>query len=111
MPLYEYRCKRCGETFEIIQKFSDQALSRHEECGGELEKLVSASALQFKGSGWYINDYARGGKSSSGESSKEKPSQTETKGEGSNGKPSQTETKGEGSSGKPPKTETKSETK
>jgi putative FmdB family regulatory protein len=79
MPLYEYHCQRCGKTFEIIQKFSDQALSRHEGCGGELEKLVSASALHFKGSGFYINDYPRGGKPSSGDGANGKPSKTETK--------------------------------
>jgi putative FmdB family regulatory protein len=62
MPLYEYNCHRCGQTFELIQKFSDDPLKVHEGCGGEVEKLISRSSLRFKGSGWYVNDYGRGGK-------------------------------------------------
>jgi len=61
MPLYEYKCESCGKTFEIIQKFSDTPLEVHDECGGKVIRLVSPSALQFKGSGWYVNDYARSG--------------------------------------------------
>ncbi|MFL6464978.1 MAG: FmdB family zinc ribbon protein [Bryobacteraceae bacterium] len=60
MPLYEYRCENCGELFEVMQKFSDERLTVHEKCGGKVERLLSAPALQFKGSGWYITDYARG---------------------------------------------------
>jgi len=60
MPLYEYLCHRCGKSFEVIQKFADETLTEHPECGGEVERLVSAPALQFKGSGWYINDYGSG---------------------------------------------------
>ena len=59
MPLYEYSCKRCGETFEVMQKFSADPLTIHEECGGEVERLISPPAFQFKGSGWYVTDYAR----------------------------------------------------
>ncbi|MGH9431822.1 MAG: FmdB family zinc ribbon protein [Terriglobia bacterium] len=59
MPLYEYHCKKCGRHFEKIQKFSDDSLSVCAECGGELEQLLSSPAIQFKGSGWYITDYAR----------------------------------------------------
>ena len=58
MPLYEYRCKNCGKKIEVIQKFSDTPLTSCKECGGELEKMVSAPAIRFKGSGWYVNDYA-----------------------------------------------------
>lgn len=61
MPLYEYRCEQCGEQFEVIEKFADEPLTRHEKCGGAVHRLISASALQFKGSGWYVNDYARSG--------------------------------------------------
>jgi len=64
MPLYEYRCHGCGKTFEVLQKFSDEPLAHHEECGGGVERLISTSALKFKGSGWYVNDYARGGRAS-----------------------------------------------
>ena len=63
MPLYEYRCHRCGKTFEVLQKFSDQPLTQHEECGGAVERLISPPAFQFKGSGWYVTDYAGNGKS------------------------------------------------
>jgi putative FmdB family regulatory protein len=69
MPLYDYRCHKCGETFEVRQKFSDEPLQTHEGCGGEVERLISVPALQFKGTGWYITDYARGGGSSSGNGS------------------------------------------
>lgn len=75
MPLYEYKCDSCGQVFEVMQRFSDAPLQQHENCGGALRRLVSAPALQFKGSGWYVNDYARaGGKSASegGDKSKEK---------------------------------------
>jgi putative FmdB family regulatory protein len=63
MPMYEYRCAKCGEVFELIQKFSDEPLHEHPGCGGAVEKLLSAAALQFKGSGWYVNDYGRNGSS------------------------------------------------
>lgn len=61
MPLYEYKCEKCGQVFELIQRFSDEPLTTHEACGGAVERLISAPALQFKGSGWYITDYAKGG--------------------------------------------------
>lgn len=61
--MYEYQCQKCGERFEAIQKFADAPLTEHEACGGAVERLISAPALQFKGSGWYITDYARAGKS------------------------------------------------
>jgi putative FmdB family regulatory protein len=69
MPLYDYQCAKCGAVFEVRQKFSDAPLTEHEGCGGELTKLLSAPAFQFKGSGWYITDYARGGSSPKSESS------------------------------------------
>ena len=59
MPIYEYHCQRCDRNFEVIQKFSDEPLTVHEGCGGAVERLISSPALQFKGSGWYITDYAR----------------------------------------------------
>jgi putative FmdB family regulatory protein len=60
MPIYEYRCSKCGRVFERIQKFSDAPLTVDEECGGPVERLVSAPAFQFKGTGWYVTDYAKG---------------------------------------------------
>lgn len=59
MPLYEYRCGKCGAHIEKIQKFSDPPLETCEKCGGKLERLLSPSAFQFKGSGWYVTDYGR----------------------------------------------------
>lgn len=70
MPLYEYRCKQCGHQFEKIQSFSAPELKECPECNGEVERLISAPAVQFKGSGWYVTDYAsKGGASKSGNSS------------------------------------------
>jgi putative FmdB family regulatory protein len=68
MPLYEYECKKCGHRFEKIQKFSDRMVKKCPECGGVVEQMISAPAVQFKGSGWYVTDYA---KKSSGLSSSE----------------------------------------
>jgi putative FmdB family regulatory protein len=61
MPLYEYHCRRCDEVFEVRQKFSDDPLVLHDGCGGEVDRLLSPPALQFKGSGWYVTDYGRNG--------------------------------------------------
>jgi putative FmdB family regulatory protein len=69
MPLYEYQCDACGHRFEVIQKFSDAPLESCEKCGGTVRKLLSSPAIQFKGSGWYITDYARAGKSDASTSS------------------------------------------
>jgi putative FmdB family regulatory protein len=85
MPLYEYKCDRCGKTFEVRQKFADEPLTVHEGCGGEVERLISAPSLQFKGTGWYITDYGRNhnspsgnGKSDSKDSKKESKSETKS---------------------------------
>jgi putative FmdB family regulatory protein len=59
VPLYEYQCKKCHSLTERIQKFSDPPLAICPHCGGELEQLISAPAVQFKGSGWYVTDYAK----------------------------------------------------
>ena len=69
MPLYEYECQKCGHRFERIQKFSDAMVKKCPQCGGKVEQMISAPAIQFKGSGWYVTDYAkRSGSSSSSES-------------------------------------------
>jgi len=73
MPLYEYKCEKCGR-FERIVKFSDPPLAACPTCGGEVQKLFSSPAIQFKGSGFYITDYA---KKSSPESSGSKSSSSE----------------------------------
>ena len=91
MPLYEYECSRAGLRFEEIQKFSDPPITRcpecdkHPECEGEARKLLSAPAIQFKGEGWYVTDYGKGGQlpkkdSDSGEKKKSE-SKSETKSE------------------------------
>ena len=64
MPIYEYQCKKCKHRFEKLhQKFSDARVKKCPECGGPVEQLLSAPAVQFKGSGWYVTDYARKGAS------------------------------------------------
>jgi putative FmdB family regulatory protein len=103
MPLYDYRCHLCGETFEVRQKFADAVLTVHENCGGEMERLISLPALQFKGTGWYVTDYGRNGKLPSNGSN----GKTETKSDG------KTESKGEskGESGGESKSESKTGSK
>jgi putative FmdB family regulatory protein len=59
MPLYEYQCDACGHRFETIQKFSDPPIEQCSKCGAAVRKLQSAPAFQFKGTGWYITDYAK----------------------------------------------------
>ena len=59
MPLYEYECDSCGHRFEVIQKFSDAPIDKCPTCGSSVHKLMSSPAIQFKGSGWYITDYAK----------------------------------------------------
>src|SRR5437868_355802 len=83
MPNYEYQCEKCGKKFETIQKMSDKPLKKHEQCGGALTKLISASGFQFKGTGWYVTDYARKSPGESKETSTEK--KAESKGTSSNG--------------------------
>jgi putative FmdB family regulatory protein len=85
MPIYEYRCKKCQHTFERIQKFSDPHVKKCPECGGAVEQVLSAPAVQFKGSGWYVTDYAKksstAASSSNGDSSAKKDSKSESKSE------------------------------
>jgi len=58
MPIYEYQCEKCGETTEVLQKFSDAPLNQCPGCGGQVSKLMSMTSFQLKGSGWYVTDYA-----------------------------------------------------
>ncbi len=58
MPLYEYECRRCGHRFELLQKFSDKPRKRCPECSGAVDRLISPPAIRFKGTGWYVTDYA-----------------------------------------------------
>jgi putative FmdB family regulatory protein len=91
MPLYEYQCKKCHHRFERIQKFSDPHVKKCPDCGGPVEQVLSAPAVQFKGSGWYVTDYAKkssgstassssnGESGSSGDSAGKKDEKKETK--------------------------------
>jgi len=106
MPLYEYECKKCGHRFEKIQKFSDKMVKKCPECGGQVEQMISAPAVQFKGSGWYVTDYAKKssspGSSGSGESSsKDKDKKDEkSKSDGGSKDSSSTESSSKESSSK-----------
>ena len=91
MPLYEYQCEACNHRFERIQKFSDPPIETCPTCGGAVRKLISSPAIQFKGSGWYITDYAKSGSRDSKDSKDHAPASS--------------------SSSSETKTETKSETK
>jgi putative FmdB family regulatory protein len=82
MPLYEYQCTVCGERVEVIQKMSDPPSTHCPKCGGAMRKLLSSPAIQFKGSGFYKNDYGSG----SAAAKREKP--TESKSESRGEKPS-----------------------
>ena len=62
MPIYEFECRKCKDRLEVFQKMNDKPPVKCRKCGGKLEKLVSASAIQFKGSGWYVTDYAGNGR-------------------------------------------------
>ena len=73
MPIYEYRCEKCGSHFEVIQKFSDKPLKFCSNCKGRLTKLISQTSFQLKGSGWYVTDYAKSGKTSSKSDESAKP--------------------------------------
>ena len=89
MPLYEYQCEKCATRTEVVQRFSDPPVTVCESCGGSVRKLISSPAIQFKGSGFYITDYAKpgsGGKagegsstSSSSSSSGSEPKKAESK--------------------------------
>ncbi len=74
MPLYEYKCLRCGVTFELLQNVNDSPLKKCLKCEGELKKIISPPAIQFKGEGWYVTDYASKNKPDKEEKpSKDKP--------------------------------------
>ena len=73
MPIYEYECRKCGHRFEVIQKIADAPLKKCEKCKGKVERLISSPAIQFKGTGWYVTDYAK--KGSREESSKSEKSE------------------------------------
>lgn len=108
MPLYEYLCNRCGKRFEVRQKFADEPLKTHEECGGEAERLLSTPSFQFKGTGWYVTDYAKQGSSSGNGSADGK---SEAKGDGKSDGKGEKKADSKSDSTPAPKPETKSESK
>ena len=105
MPLYEYECKKCHHRFERIQQFSDKPVRRCPKCKtGRVEKLISSPAVHFKGTGWYVTDYGKGGSGGSSSSNESKSeSKNESKSESKGDSKSETKTES--------KTETKSDTK
>lgn len=107
MPLHEYQCKKCKHRFEKIQKFSDRPIKKCPECGGPLEQLLHAPAVQFKGSGWYVTDYGKG-EGSKPESSSEKKDTAKEKDDGpKGGKEKDKESKPDSKSKKTEKSESK----
>jgi putative FmdB family regulatory protein len=100
MPLYEYECEKCGHRFEKIQKFSDRMVKKCPECGGKVEQMISAPAVQFKGSGWYVTDYANKSHAPSSDGGKDSKSGEKSKSDGSSKEGSSKEgSSKEGSSG------------
>jgi putative FmdB family regulatory protein len=114
MPLYEYQCSKCGKVFEVRQKFSDDPVTVHEDCGGEVVKLMSAPAFSFKGSGWYVTDYASGGskggaiKNETSASGDAKPSESKSDSK-SESKPAESKTESKPAATAPAATTTKSD--
>ena len=107
MPLYEYQCSKCGNVFEVIQKFSDTPLKKHQGCGGKVEKLISAPSFQFKGTGWYATDYPKSnaGAKTEGKDEGKSESKTDAKSEG------KSETKSDSKTETESKSEAKKESK
>src|SRR5580693_3228592 len=90
MPLYEYECQSCGERTELLQRFNDPPLAACPRCGGgEIKKLISKPAFQFKGTGWYVTDYA----------GKKAPAEGKSNGSGDAGNPGKGEGAAAGSGG------------
>jgi putative FmdB family regulatory protein len=101
MPLYEYECKKCHHLFERIQTFAAPHTKKCPECGGPIEQMISAPAVQFKGSGWYVTDYPKkssGGSASSSDSTSKSESKSESKNDSGSKSESKSESKKESSS-------------
>ena len=79
MPIYEYRCSKCGKTIEIMQKFSDLPLSRCPSCSGKISKIISNCSFHLKGTGWYVTDYASPDRKKSEEPKAKPEAKTESK--------------------------------
>lgn len=95
MPIYEFECLKCKDRLEVFQKMNDKPPAKCRKCGGRLEKQVSASAIQFKGSGWYVTDYAGNGRKAAEKAEKDSASESaaETKTSEKSDKPEKSEKK------------------
>jgi len=109
MPLYEYLCSKCGEKFEVIQRFSDAPLSVHEACGGTVERLISLSGFSLKGTGWYATDYAKSGSSTPKKDSDSKTESKSTDSKPAESKSSETKSSETKTESKPASTTTKTD--
>ena len=107
MPLYEYQCKKCKHKFEKIQKFSDRPIRKCPECGGPVEKIQHAPAVQFKGTGWYVTDYGGKGDKSKTDGGPEKGSSEKAGSEKKDSAAKEDGAKGKDKESKPKKAETK----
>lgn len=101
MPIYEYECRKCKAHTEAFQKVADKPLTKCQKCGGRLDKRISAPAIQFKGSGWYVTDYA--GKATKGEKS-ESDKASDTSSEKTDKKKDSSPSKKTSEKASPPKT-------
>jgi putative FmdB family regulatory protein len=79
MPIYEYQCNKCGNVFEVMQKFSDAPIKKHQKCGGKVEKLISRSGFQLKGGGWFASGYAKEEPKAASKDAKSESSSTDSK--------------------------------
>jgi len=107
VPLYEYKCEKCGKLVEKIEKFEGPHLKKCPSCGGKVERLMSPPAIQFKGSGWYVTDYARsssrGADKSDGGAAEKSGRKVEAKGESKTETKQETKTTSESKEKKPGK--------
>ena len=108
MPLYEYECLKCGERFEVIQRFSDAPITvcsqnGDSQCDGAVRKLLSAPAIQFKGSGWYVTDYGKGGQDSEKASDEGSPKKDAKSAESKTAKSSESSASSAGAASAKPK--------
>jgi len=110
MPLYEYQCKKCHHRFERIQKFSDPHVKKCPECGGPVEQVISAPAVQFKGSGWYVTDYSKKSSTAARSGNGDSPGSKDEKGEKKEAKSEATKSEGSSKSESASKSETGSKT-
>lgn len=94
MPIYEYECLQCGKRTELLQRMDEAPMAACPQCGGEVRKLISAPAVQFKGSGWYVTDYAGKKGAAAGKSESKSEAKSESKSESSSGE-SKSESKAE----------------